>query len=69
MSLRIQASNRFLSYDGDAEYALDLVDSIRGAYGPVDMPRGLQDFLFNIEVALQNADVLTEDFGGANHAR
>ncbi|NBS69260.1 hypothetical protein EBT31_10160 [bacterium] len=57
----IEASERFLTYKGDAQTALYLVESIRNAY-QVDMPKMLNDFIFNIEVALQNAGVLDEDF-------
>ena len=58
----IEASERFLTYKGDAETALYLVDSIREAYGSADLPKMLNDFIFNIEVALQNAGVLDEHF-------
>ena len=58
----IQASERFLSYHGDAQTALYLVESIRQAYGCVDVPKMLNDFIFNIEVALQDAGVLDEHF-------
>lgn len=58
----IQAKERCLSFEGDTGTALHLVESIRGAYGDVDMPKMLNDFVFNIEVALQNAGVLDLDF-------
>lgn len=58
----IKASERFLTYEGDADTALYLVDSIRDAYGGMDLPKMLNDFIFNIEVALQNAGVLDEHF-------
>lgn len=58
----IHASEKFLSYEGDSQTALYLVESIREAYGSVDMPKMLNDFVFNIEVALQNAGVLDEHF-------
>ena len=58
----IQAQERFLTYEGDSSYALHLVDSIRQAYGGEDMPKMLNDFVFNIEVALQDAGVLDQDF-------
>lgn len=58
----IHASERFLSYEGDSQTALCLVESIREAYGSADMPKMLNDFIFNIEVALQNAGVLDEHF-------
>jgi len=59
---RIHASNRSLSYDGDADCALDLIESVRQAYSATDMPRVLHDFLLNIEAELQHAGVLDEDF-------
>jgi hypothetical protein len=58
----IQASERYLSFNGDSDYALMMVESLREAYGSNDMPKMLNDFVFNIEVALQNAGVLDEDF-------
>jgi hypothetical protein len=58
----IEASEKYLTYKGDAEYATRLVDSLREAYGSNDMPKMLNDFVFAIEVALQNAGVLDEDF-------
>lgn len=59
----IYANEKYLTYEGDTEYALHLVNSLREAYGCVDMPKMLNDFVFNIEVALQNAGVLNEWFG------
>lgn len=58
----ITASERCLTYKGDTQTALYLVESIRGAYGGMDLPKMLNDFIFNIEVALQNAGVLDEHF-------
>ena len=58
----IEASERYLSYNGDADYALYLVNSLREAYGCVDMPKMLTDFIFNMEMALQDAGVLDENF-------
>lgn len=58
----IEASEKYLTYKGDAEYAARLVDSLREAYGSNDMPKMLNDFVFAIEVALQNAGVLDQDF-------
>lgn len=63
----ITASEKSLSYTGDAEYALRLVESLRGAYGGEDMPKMLSDFVFNIEVALQDANVLDQDFNLINN--
>ena len=64
----IQASERFLSFHGDAETAMYLVDSIREAYGCNDVPKMLNDFIFNIEVALQDAGVLDEHFNRIEEA-
>ena len=58
----IEASERYLSYNGDADYALYLVNSLREAYECVDMPKMLTDFIFNMEMALQDAGVLDENF-------
>lgn len=58
----IEANEKYLSYRGDAAYALRLVESLRGAYGHDDMPKMLNDFVFGIEVALQDAGVLDQDF-------
>lgn len=57
----IQASERFLSFKGDDQSALYLVNSIRENYQG-DMPKMLNDFVFNIEVALQDAGILNSDF-------
>jgi hypothetical protein len=64
----IYASEKYLSYKGDAEYAMRLVDSLHDAYqlasekGGDEMPKMLSDFVFNIEMTLQNAGVLDEHF-------
>jgi hypothetical protein len=58
----IKVKERGLSYEGDAEFAYRLVESIREAYGYNDMPKMLNDFVFSIEVALQNVGVLDEGF-------
>ena len=60
--IKIEASERYLPYNGDADYALYLVNSLREAYECVDMPKMLNDFMFNMEMALQNAGVLDENF-------
>ena len=62
----IEAQEKYLSYRGDTDYALLLVNSLREAFGHDDMPKMLNDFVFNIEVALQNAGVLDEDFNEIN---
>lgn len=64
----IHASERFLTYQGDDQTALYLVNSLREAYGDTDMPKMLNDFVFNLEVALQNAGVLDEWFNETRRA-
>jgi hypothetical protein len=61
-SIIILAREKSLIFNGYTEDALALVNSLRDAYGGTDMPKMLNDFLFNIEVELQNAGVLDEDF-------
>ena len=61
-SIIILAREKSLSFNGYTADALALVNSLRDAYGGTDMPKMLGDFLFNIEVELQNAGVLDEDF-------
>jgi hypothetical protein len=61
-SIIILAREKSLSFNGYTEDALSLVNSLRDAYGGTGMPKMLNDFVFNIEVALQNANVLDEDF-------
>jgi hypothetical protein len=61
-SIIILAREKSLSFNGYTEDALALVNYLRDAYGTTGMPKMLNDFVFNIEVALQNANVLDEDF-------
>ena len=60
----IKAREKHLTYSGDADYALRLNNEIRQAFAiaGMDMPKMLNDFLFNIEVELQYAGVLDQDF-------
>ena len=60
----IQASEKALSFNGDSQTALYLVNDLRESYqqNGMDMPKMLNDFVFNIEVALQDAGVLDEWF-------
>ena len=60
----ITTREKYLSYKGDTDYALRLNDEIRQAFAiaGMDMPTMLNDFLFSIEVQLQNAGVLDESF-------
>ena len=68
MMLIIKVREKGLSYEGDTEYAYRLVESIREAYGHNEMPKMLNDFVFNIEVALQNVGVLDEWFNKIEEA-
>ena len=65
----IQASEKALSFNGDSQTALYLVNDLRESYqaNGMDMPKMLSDFVFNIEVALQNAGVLDNDFNVRQH--
>lgn len=60
----IKVKEKGLSYSGDTDYALRLNNEIRHAFAiaGMDMPKMLNDFLFNIEVELQNAGILDQDF-------
>lgn len=60
--IMVKASEKALSFDGDSQTALYLIVSLRDAYGDEGMPKMLNDFVFNLEVALQNAGVLNEWF-------
>jgi hypothetical protein len=58
----IEVREKYLSFQGDADYALRLVNNLRIVYGHRDMPKMLNDFVFAIEVALQNVGLLDEGF-------
>ena len=60
----IHAREKYLSFDGLPQDALSFIDSIRGVFDESgsDMPKVLNDFVFNLEVALQNIGVLDDDF-------
>jgi hypothetical protein len=60
--MRIKASEKYLTFDGYASDAVRLVDSLHEAYYGKDMPKVLNDFVFNIEVALQDVGVYDQDF-------
>lgn len=66
MNIKIQS--RDLTFDGSAITAMDFVDDVRDAYNEAgnDMPKLLNDFIFSIEVALQNAGILDEYFNKTN---
>ena len=61
---RIHAQEKYLRFDGLPNDALSFVDDIRNAFyaSGGDMPKVLNDLVFNIEVALQNAGILDDDF-------
>ena len=60
----IQAREKILTFHGDTNSALNLVNSLREAYdgSGLEMSKMLNDFVFNIEVALQNEGILDQDF-------
>jgi hypothetical protein len=60
----IHTTEKALSFHGDVASAMQLVQSLRTAYekGGLEMDKSLNDFVFSIEVALQNAGVLNEWF-------
>jgi hypothetical protein len=60
----IKVREKYLTYSGDTDYALRLNDEVRAAFAiaGMDMPKMLNDFMFGIEVALQNEGILDEDF-------
>ena len=58
----ITAKEKYLTYTGYETDALRLVEDLRFAFSNSDMPKVLNDFVFNIEVALQNAGFLDQDF-------
>jgi hypothetical protein len=60
----IHATEKALTFHGDAESALYLVESLRSAYeeSNMEMTKSLSDFVFNIECALQDAGLLNEHF-------
>jgi len=60
--MRIEAREKYLYFDGLAGDAIRLVDELHEVYFDRDMPKVLNDFVFNIEVALQNAGIYDEGF-------
>jgi len=60
----IKAQEKALTFDGDSATALMLVNDLRESYqaNGIEMPKTLSDFVFNIEVALQDAGILNEWF-------
>ena len=62
--MNINIQNRSLTFNGPTTIAKDFVDDVRDAYNVAghDMCKLMNDFIFSIEVALQNAGILDEDF-------
>lgn len=60
--MKIEAQEKYLSFNGLHQDAITLIDSLHAAYYGEDMPKVLNDFVFNIEVALQNAGIYDQDF-------
>ena len=58
----ITAKEKYLTFQGYETDALNLVGELRSAFNGSDMPKVLNDFVFNIEVALQNVGILDTDF-------
>jgi hypothetical protein len=60
----IYAQEKYLKFEGLPNDALSFVENVRNAYDESgnDMPKVLNDFVFNLEVALQNIGVLDQDF-------
>lgn len=60
----IKVQEKALTFDGDSATALMLVNDLRESYqaNGMEMPKMLSDFVFNIEVALQDAGILDEWF-------
>lgn len=60
----IKVQEKALTFDGDSATALMLVNDLRESYqaNGMEMPKMLSDFVFNIEVALQDAGILNEWF-------
>ena len=60
----IEANNKCLAFKGTSNQAIDFVDMMReiGIATGADFENILSDFIFNIEVELQNYGYLDEDF-------
>ena len=58
----IETSEKYLSFKGLPQDAMALVDSVHEAFEHSDMPKVLNDFIFNLEVALQDDGWLDQDF-------
>lgn len=58
----LNAQEKYLTFNGYPKDAYAFVENIRDAYSDKDMPKVLNDFIFNIEVQLQNLGYLSQDF-------
>jgi hypothetical protein len=60
----ISVHEKYLSFDGHPSDAHTLVGHLRDVHGQSgsDMPKVLNDFVFNLEVQLQNIGYLDESF-------
>ena len=58
----IHASDKSLSFEGNTQTALYLVETLHDGFKYTEMPNMLSDFVFSIQMALQNAGVLDENF-------
>jgi hypothetical protein len=59
-----------IAFEGSPEEAMEFVSSTRAAYAAVsnDMPPALSDLIFKLEVALQHAGLLDDDFNPTTQA-
>ena len=64
----IQAENKGLSFKGNSEGAKYVIELFNEAFysDGKDAPNFIRDFIFNIEVALQDAGYLDQDFNEVN---
>lgn len=62
--IKVKTNYSYLSFHGSVDDAFGFVTDTRTAYAlaGMDMSKTLNDFVFSIEVALQNAGYLDEDF-------
>jgi hypothetical protein len=65
------AQEKYLKFTGYETDALNLVNDIRHVFdtAQMDMPKVINDFVLNIEVDLQNAGILDEDFNEATNTQ
>lgn len=58
----IETTEKYLAFSGRSCDAQQFVKGIRQAFDGTDMPKVLNDFLFGIEMELQRAGILDENF-------